>query len=187
MVVSAPRDGNELRDLLWTGLHHDAGPFALRYPRGNVPEGHDPAREPRRLPIGSWEVLAEGDDVALLAVGSMVGGALEAADLLGCEGLSSAVVSCRFVKPMDVELLRDLRNRCRVLVTLEESSLAGGFGDGVLEELEREGLRLDGVIRMGLPDRFVTHGSRERLLDEVGLTPRHVVGAVLRALDRERS
>ena len=88
---------------------------------------------------------------------------------------------------MDVECLRNLRDRCRVLVTLEESSLNGGFGDGVLEELEREQLRLDGVIRMGLPDRFVAHGSRDRLLDEVGLTPRHVVGAVLRALDRERS
>jgi 1-deoxy-D-xylulose-5-phosphate synthase len=187
MVISAPRDGNELRDLLWTGLHHDAGPFALRYPRGNVPEGYDPGRGPRRLPIGSWEVLAEGDDVALLAVGSMVSVALEAADLLGRQGLSAAVVSCRFVKPMDVEVLRTLRERCGALVTLEESSLSGGFGDGVLEELERLELGRDGVARLGLPDRFVTHGSRERLLDDVGLTASHVVDAAARMLDRERS
>ena len=187
MVVSAPRDGNELRDLLWTGLHHDAGPFALRYPRGNVPEGFDETRAPRVLPIGAWEVLAEGRDVALLAVGPMVRVAQEAAERLAEDGISATVVNCRFVKPMDVEVLRTVRERCPALVTIEENALSGGFGDGVLDELERMDLSREKVIRLGLPDRFVTHGSRERLLEGVGLTARGIVDALSGVLDREHS
>ena len=187
MVVSAPRDGNELRDLLWTGLHHDAGPFALRYPRGNVPEGFDETRAPRVLPIGAWEVLAEGQDVALLAVGPMVRVAQEAAERLAEDGISATVVNCRFVKPMDVEVLRTVRERCPALVTIEENALSGGFGDGVLDELERMDLSREKVIRLGLPDRFVTHGSRERLLEGVGLTAGGIVDALSGVLDREHS
>jgi len=187
MVVSAPRDGNELRDLLWTGLHHDAGPFALRYPRGNVPEGFDATRAPRVLPIGAWEVLAEGRDVALLAVGPMVRVAQEAADRLAEDGISATVVNCRFVKPMDVEILRKVRERCPALVTIEENALSGGFGDGVLDELERMDLSREKVIRLGLPDRFVTHGSRDRLLEGVGLTASGIVDALSGVLDREHS
>jgi len=185
MVVSAPRDGNELRDLLWTGLHHDAGPFALRYPRENVPEGFDAARAPRVLPIGSWEVLVEGRDVALLAVGAMVRVAQESAERLAEDGISATVVNCRFVKPMDAEILRTVREKCPALVTIEENVLSGGFGDGVLDELERMGLSREKVIRMGLPDRFVTHGSRERLLDGVGLTASKIVDALSGVLDHE--
>jgi len=187
MVVSAPRDGNELRDLLWTGLHHDAGPFALRYPRGNVPEGFDATRAPRVLPIGAWEVLAEGRDVALLAVGPMVRVAQEAAERLAEDGISATVVNCRFVKPMDVEILRKVRERCPALVTIEENALSGGFGDGVLDELERMDLSREKVIRLGLPDRFVTHGSRDRLLEGVGLTASGIVDALSGVLDREHS
>ena len=187
MVVSAPRDGNELRDLLWTGLHHDAGPFALRYPRGSVPEGFDETRAPRVLPIGAWEVLAEGQDVALLAVGPMVRVAQEAAERLAEDGISATVVNCRFVKPMDVEVLRTVRERCPALVTIEENALSGGFGDGVLDELERMDLSREKVIRLGLPDRFVTHGSRERLLEGVGLTAGGIVDALSGVLDREHS
>jgi 1-deoxy-D-xylulose-5-phosphate synthase len=187
MVVSAPRDGNELRDLLWTGLHHDTGTFALRYPRGNVPEGFDAARKPRVLPIGSWEMLAEGGDVALLAVGAMVGVAQDAAERLAENGIAATVVNCRFVKPMDSEVLRAVRETCPVLVTVEENVLSGGFGAGVLDELERIDLSREKILRLGLPDRFVTHGSRERLLDDVGLAPSKIVDAVKGVLDRERS
>ena len=187
MVVSAPRDGNELRDLLWTGLHHDVGPFALRYPRGNVPEGFDATRAPRVLPIGAWEVLAEGRDVALLAVGPMVRVAQDAAERLAQDGIAATVVNCRFVKPMDAEVLRTVRERCPALVTIEENALSGGFGDGVLDELERMGLSREKVIRLGLPDRFVTHGSRERLLEGVGLTANGIIDALSGVLDREHS
>jgi 1-deoxy-D-xylulose-5-phosphate synthase len=187
MVVSAPRDGNELRDLLWTGLHHDVGPFALRYPRGNVPGGFDATRAPRVLPIGAWEVLAEGRDVALLAVGPMVRVAQDAAERLAQDGIAATVVNCRFVKPMDAEVLRTVRERCPALVTIEENTLSGGFGDGVLDELERMGLSREKVIRLGLPDRFVTHGSRERLLEGVGLTANGIIDALSGVLDREHS
>ena len=122
--------------------------------------------------------------VGLLAVGTMVPVAVEARDRLSERGVAGTVVNCRFVKPMDVELLRQVRESCRVLVTIEENNLPGGFGDGVLETLDAEGLSLNGVIRLGLPDGFVTHGTREELLKEVGLTAERVERDVLVALGR---
>jgi len=186
MVVTAPRDGNELRDLLWTGLDYDKGPFSLRYPRGSVPEEFDPARTPRILPIGSWEVLQEGRDVALLAVGSMVEVVLRARERLERRGINATVVNCRFVKPMDTEVLGRVRKDHSLLVTVEENTLNGGFGDGVLGQLEDMGLAPENVIRFGLPDRFVSHGSRDELLAEVGLAPEHLEWKILEALDRHR-
>jgi 1-deoxy-D-xylulose-5-phosphate synthase len=182
MVVAAPKDGNELRDLLWTALQQSDAPFAFRYPRGNVPKGYDPQRLPRILDIGSWETLEQGRDVAFLAVGSMVGPALRARDILATKGVSATVVNSRFIKPMDREMLRRLRASFPVLVTVEENSLIGGFGDGVLEALDDEGLDLTGVVRAGLPDDFVSHGSQRRLLEEVGLTPERLAEAALRGL-----
>jgi 1-deoxy-D-xylulose-5-phosphate synthase len=181
MVVSAPKDGNELRDLLLTGLRHEGGPFALRYPRDTVPEGYDEARAPRVLPVGSWEVLEEGGDAAFLAVGPMVGVALRASALLRERGVAAAVVNCRFVKPVDLAVLRRLRAAVPVLVTVEEGSLVGGFGDGVLEALLDETLSTRGLVRRGLPDSFVAHGTREELLRAVGLTPEDLATAVLEA------
>ena len=119
------------------------------------------------MPIGSWELVRDGEDVAFLAVGTMVGPAVEAAERLAKRGVSAAVANCRFVKPLDREMLLRLRSQCDVLVTLEEGNLPGGFGAGILETLDEEGLSLDGVIRLGLPDGFVTHGSREQLLEDV--------------------
>jgi 1-deoxy-D-xylulose-5-phosphate synthase len=187
MVVAAPRNGNELRDLIWTGLEQSDGPFAIRFPRGPVPAGYDPNRAPERLTVGSWEILAEGSDVVLLAVGTMVESALEARSLLAARGVSAEVVNCRFIKPMDRALLHRLRAEFPVLVTVEENSLVGGFGDGVLEELEAERQDLSGVVRLGLPDRFVTHGTRAQLLDEVGLTATALADAAQTELGRKRS
>jgi len=181
IVVAAPRDGNELCDLLWTALAQNDRPFAIRFPRDRVPEGFEPDRTPRKLAIGSWVTEAEGDDVAILAVGSMVRVALGARDLLAERDVSASVVNCRFVKPMDGEALRRLRQDFRILITLEENNSVGGFGDGVVDLLDKEGLSGEGVVRLGLPDAFVTHGTREQLLDEVGLTP---AGVVCRVLDR---
>ncbi|HEX6852669.1 MAG TPA: 1-deoxy-D-xylulose-5-phosphate synthase [Candidatus Polarisedimenticolaceae bacterium] len=184
LVVAAPKDGNELRDLLWTALSHEGGPFAFRFPRDTVPAGFDPARTPSILPIGSWEVLESGTDAAILAVGTMVETAKAAAAVLRDRGVAVDVVNCRFVKPMDLDTLRELRASRRVLVTVEEGNLPGGFGDGVLEALNGLGLATDGVVRVGLPDDFVTHGSRSELLAEVGLLPEPVATAVLKALGR---
>ena len=184
MVVSAPRDGNELRDLLWTALAQDVAPFAIRYPRDTVPDGFDPERKPKILPVGSWEVLSEGSDVMLLAVGAMVENARSAAGALGTLGLSAGVVNCRFVKPLDRAVLRRVRAATRALVTIEENNLPGGFGDGVLEALGEEGLSREGVFHLGLPDDFVTHGSRAELLAEVGLDPEGIARQVRTALRR---
>lgn len=187
MTVAAPKDGNELRDLLWTALDHADGPFTLRYPRGAVPAGYDADRPPHKLPIGSWELLEPGSDVALLAVGTMVPAALRTRELLERQGVSAAVVNCRFVKPLDGQMLRELRGRLRLLVTMEENTLVGGFGDGVLEFLEQEGLPLEGTIRLGLPDAFTGHGTRQELLEAVGLTPEHATRAVIDGLGHRRA
>ena len=184
MVVAAPKDGNELRDLLWTGLSYDDGPFALRYPRDSVPEGYDPSAPPRVLPVGKWEALDSGSDVALLAVGSMVGVARQARALLMDRGIDAAVINCRFVKPLDAEMLAELHARVPVLVTVEENSLVGGFGSGVVEALDDLGLSRERVVRLGLPDSFVAHGTREELLADVALDAESVSAAVLLALGR---
>lgn len=182
MTIAAPKDGNELGDLLWTALSQSGGPFAIRYPRSPVPRSWDAKRRPRVLPIGSWEVLHEGDRAALLAVGSMVEIAEEARELLRQQGKNVGLVNCRFVKPLDRKTLAELRKRYSVLVTVEENALLGGFGDGVLDALNDEGATLDGLIRRGLPDRFVTHGTRDQLLEEVQLTPKALCATVLEAL-----
>lgn len=183
MVVSAPRDGNELKDLLFTALEQDTSPFAIRYPRDTVPEGFDPKQAPKILPIGSWEILDEGSDVVLLAVGAMVENARKARGELAALGLSVGVVNCRFVKPLDRKALKSARASAKLLVTIEENNMPGGFGDGVLEALSEDGVS-GGVLRLGLPDAFVTHGSRAELLAEVGLDPAGIVRQVRVALSR---
>ena len=184
LVVAAPRDGNELRDLLWTALAQNDRPFAIRYPRDRVPDGFDPGRDPQELAIGSWVTEAEGQDVAILAVGPMVQVALGARDLLAERDVSAEVVNCRFVKPMDRQALQRLERDFPLRVTLEENTVVGGFGAGVVDQLEQDGLSCEGIVRIGLPDEFVTQGTREQLLDKVGLTPARVAATVLDRLDR---
>jgi 1-deoxy-D-xylulose-5-phosphate synthase len=184
LVVAAPRDGNELRDLLWTGLSHTTGPFAFRWPRDTVPAGFDPKRAPRLLPVGAWEMLEDGTDAAFLAVGAMVVPALEARRRLAAHGISAAVVNCRFVKPLDLGLLRSLRERLPVLVSVEENALPGGFGEGVVDAVAGLGLPVAGLLRLGLPDAFVPHGTRQELLEGVGLTAASLEAAVRRGLGR---
>ncbi len=186
LVIAAPRDGNELRDLLWTALTQEARPFAFRFPRDTVPAGFDPSRTPRILPIGSWEEVEDGSQVAFLAVGPMVGVALEARRLLAGRGVDAAVVNCRFVKPVDAAMLRRLRKRFPILITVEEGTLVGGFGDGVLEALAEQQLPLEGILRLGIPDGFTPQGTRSQLLDLVGLTPEHLERQAFEALSHGR-
>ena len=168
MVVSAPKDANELRDLMETAVAHLDGPFAIRYPKAG-PKRETPERAPVILPIGSWEELATGADVTFLAVGTMVETALDAADLLAKDGIAAGVVNCRFVKPLDRTMLFDVAARTARLVTLEENVLDGGFGSAVVEAFLDRGGPLPEIHRRGIPDRFVTHGARGLLLKEVGL------------------
>jgi 1-deoxy-D-xylulose-5-phosphate synthase len=154
--------------MLLTAIEH-VGPAALRYPRGNG-IGVDISRAPQRLEIGKGEILRDGGDVAIIAYGSMVYPALEAADLLGAEGLTTTVVNARFAKPLDESLLLALGRTRRLLVTVEEAFLAGGFGSAIMELLEENGLLHQvRLVRMGFPDRIVTHGDAKLLLAKYGL------------------
>lgn len=170
MVLMAPKDEAEMRDMLLTAIEH-RGPAALRYPRGNG-VGVDIARTPALVEIGRGEIVRDhgGSDVALVAYGSMVYPSLGAAEALAKEGVEVTVVNARFAKPLDAELLLALARTKRLIVTVEEGFLAGGFGSAVMELLEENGL-LDRVriVRMGVPDRLVTHGDPKLLLAKYGL------------------
>ena len=181
LVVAAPKDGAELRNLLYTAVMQSEAPFAIRYPKESVPE--DPAGSPmEKIPVGSWEVLEEGDEAAFLAVGSMVGTAKLAAAQLRQDGIRVGVVNCRFVKPMDDALLRSLVSRYRLLITLEENTVRGGFGTGVYERLAEMDLPAPRLLQLGIPDRFIDHGSRDALLAEIGLGPAQVAARAREAL-----
>jgi 1-deoxy-D-xylulose-5-phosphate synthase len=177
MSIIAPRDENMLRHALFTGLSFD-GPLAVRYPRD---KGWGlPPEEPRCLPWGRGELLREGEDVAILAVGTTVNLALEAAERLSRLGLSVAVVDPVFVKPLDEFLLREVAGSVRYgMLTVEEHTLPGGFGSAVLELLTGGGVLSRPLLRLGVPDLFVGHGAREMLLAEIGLTVEAIVSSCL--------
>jgi 1-deoxy-D-xylulose-5-phosphate synthase len=179
MTVMAPRDQEELRDMLWAALEID-GPVAIRYPRG-AGSSLEVAAGKRIIPPGKAERVREGDEVCLLAVGRMVGIALEAAEILAGEGLEAGVVNARFVKPMDVETIDALGRSCRLLVTLEENVELGGFGEAVAALLERTGSPCR-LLCFGLPDHFVGHGKVPDLFHEEGIDADSVARAVKRAL-----
>jgi 1-deoxy-D-xylulose-5-phosphate synthase len=165
MTIMAPADENELQHMLRTALRFN-GPIAIRYPRGaGVGVAMDP--EPKELPIGKGVRLKDGHDVTILAVGNRVHPALEAATLLEDRGVSCGVVNMRFVKPLDVELLKECAASTPRLVTFEDNALAGGFGSAVLESL---GSVRSEVLRLGIPDQFVEHGAPHLLYDALGLT-----------------
>jgi len=168
IVVLAPKDEGEMRDMMLTMLEHN-GPVAMRYPRGNG-IGADIDREPRLLEIGKGEILRDGGEVAIVAYGSMVHPSLAAAENLAKEGIEATVVNARFVKPLDAPLLLALARTKRLIVTVEEAYLAAGFGSAVLELLEENGLQDKvRVVRMGIPDRLITHGDPKLLLAKYGL------------------
>ncbi|MBI1797949.1 MAG: 1-deoxy-D-xylulose-5-phosphate synthase [Candidatus Eisenbacteria bacterium] len=168
VVVMQPRNGEELRDMLWTAVQHE-GPIAVRYPRANVPEENLGTREPRVLPLGVSEQLRAGGDVAILALGTMVAPALAAAETLAGEGMSATVVNARFAAPVDETTILGLARSIGRIVTIEENVLAGGFGDAVHQCLARHDLSTTSLLHIGLPDAFVTHGKRDELLATVGL------------------
>ena len=157
MIVSAPKDENELQHLLYTAVK--AGrPMSLRYPRGQG-EAVEYDTNLKTLEIGKGEIIREGSDLAILAIGSTVYPALHAAGLLNQEGIESCVANARFAKPLDSEMILGLAQKTGRLVTVEENTLAGGFGSAVLELLASAGLSHIKVERLGLPDRFIEHGE----------------------------
>ena len=181
MTVMAPKDENELRRMLITALSLD-GPAALRYPRGTA-AGVPLTDDVQPLPLGKGEILREGGDVCFLAVGSMTANALQAAELLAADRIAAEVVNMRFVKPLDRELLLEAAGHVKLLVTVEENVLAGGFGSAVLECLADAG-RTVPLLRLGIPDRFVPQGDRSLLWEECGLLPYQMAARVRERLGR---
>jgi 1-deoxy-D-xylulose-5-phosphate synthase len=184
VVLMAPRDEAMLFHMLRTALAYDDGPIAFRYPRGAA-EGVPLPDRPQEIPIGRGELLAHGERVALLGYGYGVQVALRAAGILGGHDLRVTVADGRFAKPLDTELVQRLGREHELVVTIEENVLPGGFGSAVLEHLEdafadpRSRAR---VMRVGLPDRYVTHGKPALLRQEVGFTGERVAERVLEAL-----
>ncbi|MDP2952241.1 MAG: 1-deoxy-D-xylulose-5-phosphate synthase, partial [Chloroflexota bacterium] len=167
LVIAAPADENELRHLLYTAVR--AGrPFALRYPRGAA-LGVPLDEEVQALPVGKGEIVREGHDLAIIALGSPVAASLEAASILAKEGIEATVVNARFAKPLDASLIVQVAQQTGRLATVEENTLEGGFGSAVLGLLERQGQRNFPVLRLGLPDRFIEHGPPALLRAQYGV------------------
>lgn len=180
MVVAAPKNGTEFKNLLYTALAQDQFPFAIRYPK-DVSLEYDPSERYQLLPLGTWETIKPGRDVAILAVGAMVPVAEKAAVLLAGDGLDAEVVNARYVKPLDTERLKDVAGRFDLVVTLEEGVKRGGFGESVAAFCQAQPAHPDRLIGLGMPDEFVSHGTRAKLLADSGLTAEHVVTAVRQA------
>ena len=166
MIVTAPKDEGELRMLLYSATKYGA-PVSIRYPRGSV-TGVDLSVELEEIPIGTAELLREGQDVTILALGSMVNPSLEAAEKLKEAGIDAGVVNARFVKPLDTETILEAAVKTGRLVTVEEGVLQGGFGSAVGELLDEQGVRCP-LKRLGIPDRPIEHGTQTELRRELGL------------------
>ena len=185
MIVTAPKDGEEMLALLRLGVEQKKGPFSLRYPRDNVPAPVRPLSEIPPVPFGTWEVLKRGHDVAILAVGTMVYPAVEAAKQLETHGLSVTVVNCRFIKPFDQATLSWVLRSHDAVLTVEEGTVVNGFGAAVavhVEAMRHERPQIQLEI-MGVPDRVIEHASRADQLSECGLTADNIA-ARARAISR---
>ena len=182
MTLMAPKDENELQHMIKTAIYSDR-PIAVRYPRG-AGYGLPMDQEPVILPLGRGELLGEGEDLAIIAIGVTVYPAMEAAGLLREKGIRAAVVNARFVKPLDRELILGWARRTGHMVTVEENALQGGFGSAVLELLEEEKVTGVKVKRIGIPDRFIEQGSQAQLRRDLGLDAAGIAATVEAFLSR---
>ena len=166
IIISAPKDGNELRDLLFTATLNTEKPFTIRYPKEESVNFEQ--MSPKKIEVGSWEVLTKGSDVLILAVGSMVKKSIEVHSMLLEKNISSEVVNCRFIKPMDKNYLNESFPNHKLVVTIEEGVTTGGFGEGIVNWSNENNIS-NSVMTIGVPNRFVDHGPRNILLEEIGL------------------
>jgi 1-deoxy-D-xylulose-5-phosphate synthase len=181
MTVAAPRDGREMLALLRLAVGYEEGPFSIRWPRASVPDEVPHISEIPPVEYGTWEVLRDGRDVAILAVGTMVLEALEAADELAQEGIDATVVNCRFLKPYDQEVFREILRNHSLVLTVEEGAVVNGFGAFLAREVDgmpqAEGVHMEAL---GIPDQFVSHGDRGALLREIDLDAPGIAARVRR-------
>lgn len=181
VVIGAPINEAELLQMLRLGIQYPHL-FAIRYPRATVPVL--PIGSEKNFEIGEGEIVRQGDDVALLALGSMVLPALAAAENLNAQGISASVCNMRFAKPLDSKILLEMVTRTKMIVTIEEHVLTGGFGSKVLEFLEQQQLHYVRIKRIALPDIFIEQGSRDSLFNHFGLTPEKIAFTVQEALQK---
>lgn len=177
LVLMAPKDENELQHMLYTAINHN-GPAAVRYPRGEG-IGVKLDNEFKEISIGKAEVLKEGKDLLIIAIGSRVYPALEAAKQLESQGIEAEVINARFIKPLDRELLSARINKYKRVLTVEEQALAGGFGSAILELINDMGLEDITIKRLGLPDEFIPHGSQEKMRSLYKIDKEGIIRAAL--------
>lgn len=185
IVIAAPSDATELREMLRLALKHDR-PFAIRYPRGSSADIPSHA-EMQPMSVGTSEVLVDGDDVCILAVGSTVNISLKAVEILRRQEISVALVNARFVKPLDEETILRYARRCRRLIVVEENSVQGGFGSAIVELLAGECICDVAVRQVGLPDEFIGHGAQTLLRQFHGLEPEHIARVASELVDADSS
>ncbi|MBE2939327.1 1-deoxy-D-xylulose-5-phosphate synthase [Anoxybacillus flavithermus] len=185
IVLMMPKDENEGQHMVYTAIQYDGGPIAMRFPRGNG-LGVPMDKQLKKIPIGTWEVLREGIDVAILTFGTTIPMALQAAERLANEGVSVQVVNARFIKPLDEAMLHTLLQQNMPLLTIEEAVLQGGFGSAVIEFAHDHGYHGAIIDRMGIPDRFIEHGGVSQLLEEIGLTTEHVMERICLLTPKKR-
>ncbi|MDX8364292.1 1-deoxy-D-xylulose-5-phosphate synthase [Cytobacillus sp. IB215665] len=183
IVLMMPKDENEGQHMVHTAIQYDDGPIALRFPRGNG-LGVTLDQKLNAIPIGSWEILKDGSDAVILTFGTTIGMALEAADMLAKENVSVQVVNARFIKPLDEKMLITILKRKIPIVTVEEAVLQGGFGSAILEFAHDQTFYGAHIERMGIPDRFIEHGSVKDLLAEIGLTSEAVADRIRKSIPK---
>jgi 1-deoxy-D-xylulose-5-phosphate synthase len=182
MVIASPRDGTELRRALATAIAHTAGPFAIRFPGKATTPKLTVTGPIRRMKLGAWDVRSRGKDVLLLGLGNLSVACEAATRLLRQHGIGVTLVDPRWAKPLDPRL-GPVAAAHRLVVTVEDNVLAGGFGSAVTEVLADEEVRTP-LLRLGIPDRFLPHGKRELLLAELGLDAGGIAERVRKALSR---
>jgi 1-deoxy-D-xylulose-5-phosphate synthase len=183
-VITAPKNGREMLALLRSAVEHQRGPWAIRYPRDSAPDEPPHIREIERVPYGTWEVVRKGQDVAILAVGTMVGPSEAAAEMLARDGLNVTVVNCRFIKPYDEVTLAALLASHRRILVVEEGTVMNGFGAYIAAVIEYH----DDSVRVhthGVPDRVIASASRARQLEQCGLHAEGIAHRVSAMLESE--
>ena len=180
IIQMQPKDEEEFADMLWTMAHHHEGPISIRYPRG-AGTGALPKTSPKLLEIGKAEVLRHGTDVALFGLGNFSAVALETADLLEKQGIKTAVINPRWIKPLDAGTLEFFARGVKVLCTLEDHAVTGGFGTSVAEHLSDSGITTP-LVRVGWPDQFIEHGSVAILREKYGMTAQATAAKIVTAL-----
>jgi len=175
-VLMSPKDEQELRNMLYTATLYKKGPIAIRYPRGNAIGVKINPFE--KIEIGKGEIVEEGKDAAIIAIGNMVQMALKARTELAKDGIDIEVVNARFVKPLDAGLLRDVFSRHKKVLTIEDNVIIGGFGSAILEFMNQNNIKDVDLIVHGLPDRFIDHGTPDELYEELKMDGKGIAGII---------